>query len=546
MRHRSKSSRKAPRTAAPAGGVRGRAGARREALPDARPIRRVLIANRGEIALRVLRACREAGISPAMVYSEADRDTLPVRLADAAFCIGPPQAAASYLDIEAILKAARQAGADAVHPGYGFLAENPEFARAVGAAGLLFIGPPPEALRLAGDKVEARRLMQKRGVPVIPGLLDRAADTAAIAAFARKNGYPIMLKAAAGGGGKGMRVVRSEAHLDSAVRAARSEARSAFGDDGIYAEKFMERVRHVEIQILADHRGHAVHLGERECSAQRRHQKLVEEAPSIALRPAGRARMGALALEVVEACGYRNAGTIEFLVDESGRPYFMEVNARIQVEHPVTEMVMGVDLVRAQIEIAGGRPLGLRQEELQPRGWAIECRVLAEDPANGFLPSPGRVAVLRLPAGPGIRVDTALQPGDEIPLHYDALIAKLVAWGRDRDEALARLRRAVDEFVVAGPGVRTTLPFHRELLNDPDFVAGRLDIGMVDRLMPRLAPAILDTGPEAEFAAIAASIRATEEIVRPGRAGPDPGLSPWTAAGRRALMESRQARRPEA
>ena len=544
MRRKSKVRKKAHRMA-----PKDDAGARPAAAaprPPVRPIRRVLIANRGEIALRVLRACRDMGISPVVAYSEADRDTLPVRLADAAFCVGPPAASASYLDIEAILKAAREAGADAVHPGYGFLAENSEFARAVAAAGIVFIGPPPEVMSLVGDKVEARRLMEKRGVPVIPGLLDRAADTAAVAAFARRNGYPIMLKAAAGGGGKGMRVVRSEADLDPAVRAARSEARSAFGDDGVYAEKFMERVRHIEIQVLADHHGHAVHLGERECSAQRRHQKLVEEAPSVALRPADRDRLGALALEVVQACGYRNAGTIEFLLDEKGRPYFMEVNARIQVEHPVTEMVMGVDLVRAQIEIARGGPLWLRQKELQPRGWAIECRVLAEDPANGFRPSPGRVAALRLPSGPGIRVDTALQPGDEISLHYDALIAKLVAWGRDREEALARLRRAVDEFVVAGPGIRTTLPFHRELLNDPDFVAGRLDIGMVDRLMPRLAPAILDAGPEADIAAIAAAIRATEETGRPQRGEPGPGLSPWAAAGRRALMETRLLRRPEA
>jgi acetyl-CoA carboxylase biotin carboxylase subunit len=545
MRRKSKVRKNARRVApkAAAAGARPAAAAPRAPV---RPIRRVLIANRGEIALRVLRACRDMGISPAVAYSEADRDTLPVRLADAAFCIGPPAASASYLDIEAILKAAREAGADAVHPGYGFLAENSEFARAAAAAGIVFIGPPPEAMSLVGDKVEARRLMEKRGVPVIPGLLDRAADTAAVAAFARRNGYPIMLKAAAGGGGKGMRVVRSEADLDSAVRAARSEARSAFGDDGIYAEKFMENVRHVEIQILADHHGHAVHLGERECSVQRRHQKLVEESPSVALRPADRDRMGALALEVVKACGYRNAGTIEFLLDGKGRPYFMEVNARIQVEHPVTEMVMGVDLVRAQIDIARGKPLRLRQEDMQPRGWAIECRVLAEDPANGFQPSPGRVAALRLPSGPGIRVDTALQPGDEIPLHYDALIAKLVAWGRDRDEALARMRGAVGEFLIAGPGIRTTLPFHRELLNAPDFVAGRLDIGMVDRLMPRLAPAILGAGPEAEIAAIAAAIRATEEFGRAEPGEPGPGLSPWVVAGRRSLMESRPGRRPEA
>ncbi len=512
--------------------------------PGVRPIRRVLIANRGEIALRVLRACREMGLSPVAVYSEIDRDTLPVRLADAAYCIGPARSSASYLDIEAILRAARQAGADALHPGYGFLAENPGLARACESAGLTFIGPPPEAMRLVGDKVEARRLMQKTGVPVIPGLLDRAADAAAIAAFAGKTGYPVILKAAAGGGGKGMRVVRSEADLDAAVRGARSEARSAFGDDGIYAEKLMENVRHVEIQILADHHGHAVHLGERECSVQRRHQKLVEEAPSVALRPADRDRMGALALEVVRACGYRNAGTVEFLLDGKGRPYFMEVNARIQVEHPVTEMVTGCDLVRAQIEIARGDPLPVRQDRLRPRGWAIECRVLAEDPENGFRPSPGRIAALRLPAGPGIRVDTALQPGDEIPLHYDALIAKLIAWGRDRSEALARMRRAVDEFLVAG--IRTTLPFHRELLRDPDFVAGLLDVGFVDRGMPRLEAAMREVGPDAEVAAIAAAIHAAEEAQSRAPAERIPGPGAWVTAGRRALMEGGPLRRPQA
>ncbi len=508
--------------------------------PHLRPIGRVLIANRGEIALRVLRACREMGISPVVVYSEADRDSLPVRLADAAFRIGDAPAASSYLDVDAILRAARAARADAVHPGYGFLAENPGFARACEAASLTFIGPPPEAMRLMGDKVEARRLMEKRGVPVIPGLLDRAADTATIAVFARQSGYPVMLKAAAGGGGKGMRVVRREADLESAVRAARSEAKASFGDDGIYAEKFMENVRHIEIQVLADAHGNAVHLGERECSVQRRHQKLVEEAPSVALRPADRARLGEIALEVVRACGYRNAGTVEFLLDAKGRPYFMEVNARIQVEHPVTELVTGVDLVRAQIAIARGDALRLRQDQLQPRGWAIECRILAEDPANGFRPSPGRILALRLPAGPGIRVDTALQAGDEISLHYDALIAKLLAWGPDRNEAIARLRRAVDEFLVAG--IRTTLPFDRALLSDPDFVAGRLDIGFVDRVMPRLSGALQETGPDAEIAAIAAAVRATEETSSPAYREAAPGPGPWSLAGRRAQMEARLPR----
>ncbi|HEU4403629.1 MAG TPA: acetyl-CoA carboxylase biotin carboxylase subunit [Candidatus Polarisedimenticolia bacterium] len=521
-------------------------------------MRRILIANRGEIALRVLRACRDLGLSPVIVCSEADRDSLPVRLADAAYPIGPPPAASSYLDIGAIVGAALAAKADAIHPGYGFLAENPEFAEAVGAAGLIFIGPPPEAMRAMGDKVEARRLMSKRGVPVIPGLTERVHDVATLKRFARETGYPIILKAAAGGGGKGMRVVRQEADLAAAYRAARSEAKASFGDDGVYAEKLLESVRHVEIQVLADAHGHAVHLGERECSVQRRHQKLIEEAPSTALDRETRARMGELALEVVKACGYRNAGTVEFLVDAEGSPYFMEVNARLQVEHPVTELVTVVDLVRAQIEVARGEPLTLRQERLKPRGWALECRILAEDPANGFNPSPGRVTALRLPAGPGVRVDTALQPGDEISLHYDALIAKLITWGRDRAQAIARMRRALDEFLVAG--VSTTIPFHREALADAEFMSGQIDIAWVDRALPRLAAAINDAGPDAEAAAIAAAVAVSDEAGRaagrggglltgaPGgaigstAAGADSGPGPWTLAGRRALMESRRPR----
>ena len=391
-------------------------------------MRRILIANRGEIALRVLRACRDLRLSPIMVYSEADRDSLPV---DDARCIGPAPARSSYLDIDAIVRAARETRAEAVHPGYGFLAENPEFAEACGHAGLVFIGPPPEAMRLMGDKVEARRLMARRGVPVIPGLSERAATIAALRDFARQAGYPIILKAASGGGGKGMRVVRSEAELEAAARTARSEAKASFGDDGVYAEKLLEKVRHVEIQILADAHGNALHLGERECSVQRRHQKLIEEAPSPALSPAARETIGRLALEAARAAGYQNAGTVEFLVDGEERPYFMEVNARLQVEHPVTEMVTGLDLVRAQIDVARGRPLSVRQERIRRRGAAIECRILAEDPAASFRPSPGRIAALRFPGGPGVRVDSALEQGDEISLHYDALIA-------NRPQALIR------------------------------------------------------------------------------------------------------------
>jgi acetyl-CoA carboxylase biotin carboxylase subunit len=500
-------------------------------------MRRILIANRGEIALRVVRACRDLGISPVVACSEADRDALPVRLADAGVSIGPAPARSSYLDQEAVIAAAKSCGADAVHPGYGFLSENPEFAQAVERAGLVFIGPPPGAMRAVGDKVEARRLMAKAGVPIIPGLEERSADGEAIAAFARSKGYPILIKAAAGGGGKGMRVVRSEAELQPALRLARSEAKGAFGDDGVYAEKLLEGVRHVEIQVIADAHGHAVHLGERECSLQRRHQKLVEEAPSLAVSPDLRRRMGELALLAVRASGYRNAGTVEFLLDREGNPYFMEVNARIQVEHPVTEMVTGIDLVRAQIEVASGQPLSFRQEEIAPRGWAIECRILAEDPASGFHPCPGRITALRLPAGPGVRVDTALQPGDEISLHYDALVAKLLAWGRDRDEAIRRMRRALIEFQIAG--IRTTIPFHLEVLGREDFAAGRFDIAWVDRTLPEITAGLEADEATAEAAAVAAALFAFERSGMAVATHPVPGLSPWAAAGRRAQMSGR-------
>ena len=507
-----------------------------------RTIRRILIANRGEIALRVLRTCRDMGLSPAVVYSDADRDSLPVRLADAAFSIGPPLAASSYLDIGKILHAARQAGADAVHPGYGFLAENAEFAEACAKSGLVFIGPPPEAMRLLGDKVEARRQMARRKLPVIPGQNERAADAAALRAFARQAGYPIILKAAAGGGGKGMRVVRGDDEMDGALRAARSEAMASFGDDGVYAEKLLEGVRHVEIQVLADAHGNAVYLAERECSLQRRHQKLIEEAPSIACSGTLREEMGELALEVVRASGYQNAGTVEFLLDARGRPYFMEVNARLQVEHPVSEMVSGLDLVRAQIDVARGEPLEIHQERLRPRGWSIECRILAEDPANGFRPSPGRVSALRLPSGPHVRVDSALQPGDEISLHYDALVAKLISWGRDRGQAIDRMLRALGEFAVSG--ISTTVPFHREVLADPDFRGGLIDVAWVDRHLPRIAAAMAAEGPDAEAAAIAAAVLASEERApAPATAAGSSATSPWVLAGRRRQMEGAVAGR---
>ena len=502
-------------------------------------MRRVLVANRGEIALRVVRACRDLGLSPVVVHSAADGGSLPVRLADEAVAIGPAEARLSYLDGGRIVEAARRTGCDAIHPGYGFLSESPAFAEQVAAAGLTFIGPPPEAMAAVGDKVEARRLMAKAGVPIIPGLLERSAGPEGIAAFAAREGYPVLLKAAAGGGGKGMRVVRDPSELEAALRGARAEAKAAFGDDGVYAEKLLEGVRHVEIQVIADAHGSAVHLGERECSLQRRHQKLIEESPSVAVSDDLRRRMGTLALEVVRASAYRNAGTVEFLLDGAERPYFMEVNARIQVEHPVTEMITGLDLVREQILVAAGRPLSFRQEEVRPRGHAIECRILAEDPAAGFRPCPGRIEAVRLPQGPGLRVDTALQAGDEISLHYDALIAKCLAWGRDRDEAIRRMRRALLELRVAG--VRTTNPVHLEVLDGEDFRSGRIDITWVDRHLPELRRRLEEAGPDGEAAAIAAALSAFEEArrVRPDVA---PILSPWAAAGRREQMRARWPR----
>jgi acetyl-CoA carboxylase biotin carboxylase subunit len=409
---------------------------------------------------------------------------------------------------------------------------------------LIFVGPSADTIRRGGDKIEARRVAQAAGVPVGAGSAEVSGVDAALT-VADAVGYPILLKAAAGGGGKGMRVVRSEADLAAALRAARSEAAAAFGDDGVYAEKFLEGVRHVEIQMIADAHGNAVSLGERECSLQRRHQKLIEESPSMAVDAELRSRMGALAVQVARASGYRNAGTVEFLLDAGGRPYFMEVNARIQVEHPVTEMVTGIDLVRAQIEVAAGAPLPFRQEEIRPRGWAIECRILAEDPAGGFRPHPGRITALRLPSGPGIRVDTALQPGDEISLHYDALVAKLVAWGADRDEAVRRMLRALREFQVAG--IRTTIPFHIEVLEGGDFRAGRFDIAWVDRAMPALGPRLEAGGDDAEAAAVAAAVGAYEEARRAApRAAEGAGAAanPWAMAGRRAQLRGRAPREP--
>jgi acetyl-CoA carboxylase biotin carboxylase subunit len=492
--------------------------------------RRILVANRGEIAVRILRACREMGIEGVAVYSEADRAARHVRFADEAVAIGPAPSRESYLRIDKVIDAARKTGADAIHPGYGFLAENEAFARACEDAGIAFIGPRPETIALMGEKTSARREAVAAGVPVVPGTLEPEADPGVLAGEAERIGYPVMLKAAAGGGGKGLRLVATAAELLPALARARSEAASAFGDDRVYLEKAILRPRHVEIQVLADHHGNAVHLFERECSIQRRHQKVVEESPSPLLSPGLRGEMGALAVALVRRTGYVNAGTLEFLVGEDRRPYFLEMNTRLQVEHPVTEMVTGVDIVQAQIRIAQGEPLALRQEDLAQRGHALECRVYAEDPAAGFLPSPGRILALRVPSGPGIRDDSGFDEGAMVPIHYDPLVSKLVAWGPSRLDTIARMRRAVSEYTVLG--IRTTLPFFDRLLGHPDFVRGEYDTGFVARLLAEPPPG----GDErtVEVAVAAAAIHALREQRRRRSPG-----SAWRAAGARELHASR-------
>jgi len=499
-------------------------------------VKKLLVANRGEIAVRVIRACREMGIASVAVFSEADRSARHVRVADEARPIGPAPAAESYLRIDRVLEAARASGADAVHPGYGFLAENAGFARACEEAGLTFVGPRSETIALMGEKTSARRLAVEAGLTVVPGTLEPLADDAAIQRAAERIGFPLMLKAAAGGGGKGLRLVKSAADLVSAAQRARSEARSAFGDDRVYLEKALLQPRHVEIQVVADRHGNAVHLFERECSIQRRHQKVVEESPSPLLTPELRSRMGALAVALVRKAGYVNAGTLEFLLDASREPYFLEMNTRLQVEHPVTELVTGVDLVKLQIRIARGETLPFEQGALSQRGHAIECRIYAEDPDGGFLPSPGRILALRVPGGPGIRDDSGVEEGDDVPSYYDPLVSKLVAWGEDRASAIARMRRAVREYKVLG--IKTTLPFFERVLRHPDFVAGRIDTSFVARMGP---PEHEDAERPWPVALAAAAIRAFEQ--RRAAAAPvatGPGPSAWRQAARAEAVGDRR------
>jgi acetyl-CoA carboxylase biotin carboxylase subunit len=470
--------------------------------------RKVLIANRGEIALRIIRACRELGVKTVAVYSEADARAPHVREADEAVLLGPAPSSESYLKGDAVIAAALRTGAEAIHPGYGFLSEREWFARAVRDAGLVWIGPPAEAIGAMGSKTSARKLAIAAGTPVVPGTTTALRDATEAAEVAERFGYPVLLKAAAGGGGKGMRVVHARAELEGALASAQREAKNAFGDDAVYVEKYIVGPRHVEIQVLGDTHGTMLHLGERECSVQRRHQKMIEEAPSVAVTPELRARMGAAAVAAAKAAGYVNAGTCEFLLDAAGDFYFLEMNTRIQVEHPVTELVTGIDLVQWQLRIASGEKLPFRQEDITPRGWAIECRITSEDPSNGFLPSTGRVQYLHVPSGPGVRWDGGIEQGSEISLYYDPMLAKLIVWAPTRIEAVERMHRALLELTIEG--VETSRDFHLRVLEDAEFREGAIEIQWLERRMADLA----NRTPPAEGvirAAIAAVLLAERE-----------------------------------
>jgi acetyl-CoA carboxylase biotin carboxylase subunit len=454
------------------------------------PFKKVLIANRGEIALRVILACKELGIQTVAVYSEADRNSLHVRFADEEVCIGPAASSKSYLNIPQVIAAAEVTGADAIHPGYGFLSENPHFVEVCSACGINFIGPNAEIIRRMGNKAEAKATMKAAGVPLVPGCDGLIQNVEEALAAAETVGYPVIVKASAGGGGRGMRIINTPEEMPDLYATARSEAKGAFGDDSVYMEKYLLEPRHIEVQILGDLFGSVVHLGERECSIQRRHQKLIEESPSYALTPELRKRICETAVKAAKSVGYYNAGTIEFLLDKRGEFYFMEMNTRVQVEHPVTEMVTGIDIVKEQLHIAAGRKLSFSQEDVVQRGHAIECRINAEDPWK-FTPSPGRITALNFPGGPGIRVDSAMHQDATIPPHYDSMIAKLIAHGANRHEALARMRRALDTLVVEG--VKTTAPLHRRLMDHPDFISGNFSTkwleGVLEDLKKEMAEA---------------------------------------------------------
>jgi acetyl-CoA carboxylase biotin carboxylase subunit len=493
------------------------------------PFDKVLIANRGEIAVRIIRALREQSMVAVAVYSEADRDAPHVRFADEAYCIGPAPSAESYLKQETLFETAARCGAQAIHPGYGFLSENASFARESAKRGFVFIGPSPDTIAAMGDKLQARETARRAGVPVIPGSPGPVRDEDEAVAMAKEIGYPVMLKASAGGGGKGMRVAETEQDLRRAFDSTRSEAENAFGDGTLYLEKFIEKPRHIEVQIMGDNMGHIVHLGERECSLQRRHQKVVEEAPSMVIDDRQRAAMGEAAIKLARAVDYTNAGTVEFIYGADKQFYFLEMNTRLQVEHPVTELVYGVDIVREQIRIAQGEPLSWRQEDLVPKGWAIECRIYAEDPYNNFLPSLGRINRLRLAAGPGVRSDVAIAQGYDVPRFYDPMLGKLIVHGSDREHARLRMLRALQEALVEG--VRTNIPFHRWVLAREEFIRGDFDTKFIETVFHGVERQV---DPARQQASVIAAVIATHEkeqrIRRPEGSGGC--MNPWRLLGR--------------
>ena len=500
--------------------------------------KKILIANRGEIAVRVIRACHEMGIAAVAVYSDVDRASLHVRKADEAYPIGAPAASESYLNIQKILDVAERSGADAIHPGYGFLSENAKFARACADAGVKFIGPTAAAMDAMGSKTRARQAMERAGVPFVPGTSHGLESYEQAEQVAARIGYPVMLKAAAGGGGKGMRLVHAAEELKSALDGARSEAERSFGDSEVYIEKAIVNPRHIEMQVLADEHGNTVYLGERECSLQRRHQKVVEEAPSPIVDPDMRKKMGEVAVRVAQAAGYTNAGTVEFLVDQRKNFYFLEMNTRLQVEHPVTELITGLDLVHLQIRIAAGERLPFTQDEVMIRGHAIECRIYAEDPDNNYFPSPGKITLLLLPSGPGIRRDSGMYEGWTVPMDYDPLLAKLIGYGTDREQAISRLTRALNEYFVGG--IKTNISLFRRILSNPDFRAAKIDTGFLDRLLKQKQAETASDPKTIEVAVIAAGIFAVlgsagagagERPVANGSASPQPNAaSNWKIA----------------
>ena len=500
--------------------------------------KKILIANRGEIAVRIIRACHELGTKAVAIYSDVDRDALHVRYADEAYPCGPPPAAESYLKAERVIAIAKACGAEAIHPGYGFLSERGFFSDLCRDAGVVFIGPSGEVMRTMGDKVTARQTMERAGVPIVPGVTERLSDEAA-ERWIRDVGPPVMIKASAGGGGKGLRLVREQSEVRSALQRARSEAKSSFGDDGLYIEKYIQQPRHIEIQLLADRFGNVVHLFERECSVQRRHQKVIEEAPANRMTQDLRARMGEASVAAAKAVGYQGAGTCEFLVNPKGEFFFLEMNTRVQVEHAITEAITGIDIVKAMIRVAAGEKLGIRQDEVTLNGHAIEARIYAEDPDANFAPSPGEILSYRVSGGPGVRVDSGVYQGARVTVHYDPMVAKLVTWGQDRGEAIDRMKRALSEFVVQG--IKTSIPFHQRVMRHPKFLAGEYDTGFIETHLKGSEPADDGVGEARRVAMMLAAIaayrrdkeRAERLDFRPVAAAAE---SPWKSVGRRAQM----------